>query len=385
MTLVVGAEQSIAAPHKLAALKVDLAKRTLPFVWAHDVKPEMSANWLIRGLLGASTLAVVHGHSGCGKTFIVLDFGLHISTGWDWNGHKVEQGLVAYVAAEGGSGIKRRLAAWLKHHQVTERIPFALLPEALALFGDTNDVQPLIDSVLDLSVECGQPPRLIVIDTLSKTFSGRENSDELAGYVANCQRIVNATGATVLIIHHRPKDSESIEPRGHSSLKAGVDTVLLVEATSPKRITTVKQKDGEEGDKVSFDLRSIEIGRDDEGDPVTSCIVEIVQQEALPVDPKARAIAKLGPKQKLAWQVVQQLIEHAGFPVPTAIPDAEINRATTCRVAHFEQLPDKLQNGLRTSPDENSDSLRRMAQRAIHDLKAKDLLGTWGEWVWLKY
>jgi RecA-family ATPase len=373
------------APLSLAVIDGAPAKLGLAWQWAHDIKPKMSANWLIRGLLGASTLAVAHGHSGCGKTFIILDMGLHISTGWEWNGHKVQQGLVAYVAAEGGSAFLRRVEAWKQHHQTNERIPFAILPEALALFGDTNAVQPLIDSVLDLSAECGHPPRLIVIDTLSKTFSGRENSDELAGYVANCQRIVNATGATVLIIHHRPKDSESSEPRGHSSLKAGVDTVLLVEATSPKRITTVKQKDGEEGDKVSFDLRSVEIGRDDEGEPVTSCVVEIVQHHAAPIDPKTRTISKLRTKQALAWKVIQSLIEEEGLPVPTEIPDTEINRVTTCRVAPFVRLSDKLQNGLRSSPDENPDSLRRTAARVVQDLKTKDLLGTWGDWVWLKY
>lgn len=375
----------MAARHNLAALKVDLAKRTLPFVWAQDVQPELSANWLIRGLLGSNALAVVHGHSGCGKTFIVMDMSLHIAMGWAWNGHKVEKGMVAYVAAEGGSGIKRRLKAWIQDHEVKENIPFALLPEALALFGDANDVQPLIDSVLDLATECGQPARLIVIDTLSKTFSGRENSDELAGYVANCQRIVNATGATVLIIHHRPKDSESSEPRGHSSLKAGVDTVLLVEASSPKRMTTVKQKDGEEGERVFFDLRAVEIGHDDEGQPVTSCIVEIVQHDSRQVDPKAIALSKLGPVQARALKFTRQLIELEGLPIPSEIPDAEIDRITTCRVAPFGQLQDRLENGLRTNPDEKPDSLRRMAQRAIKDLISKDLLGNWGGWVWLKH
>ena len=384
MTLVVGAGQNI-APHNVAALKADLAKRTLPFVWAQDVQPELSANWLIRGLLGSNALAVVHGHSGCGKTFIVMDMSLHIAMGWAWNGHKVEKGMVAYVAAEGGSGIKRRLKAWLQHHEVTEHIPFALLPEALALFGQTNDVQPLIDSILDLATECGHPARLIVIDTLSKTFSGRENSDELAGYVANCQQIVNATGATVLIVHHRPKDSESIEPRGHSSLKAGVDTVLLVEAGNPKRISTVKQKDGEEGERVLFHLNPIEIGKDDEGEAVTSCIVEIVRRDAVPADPKARIIAKLGPNQAMARKVVQDLIEQEGIPVPSAIPDTEINRMTTCRVACLGQLRDKLQNGFRTGPDDKPDNPRRTASRAIEDLKSKDLLGIWGEWVWLKH
>lgn len=375
----------MAAPHNLAALKTDPLRPMLPFQWVQDIKLELSSNWLIRGLVGTSCLVVAHGHSGSGKTFIVLDMALHIAMGWSWNGRKVEQGLVAYVAAEGGSGFIRRTRAWLQHHGVTESVPFAILPESLALFGATNDVQPLIDSVLMLAAECDQPARLIVIDTLSKTFSGKENSDDLAGYVANCQRIVDATGAAVLIVHHRPKDSESSEPRGHSSLKAGVDTVLLVEGGSTKRITTVKQKDGEEGERVSFDLRSIEIGKDNEGEAVTSCVVEIVQRGAVPVDPKARKISKLKGKQALAWKLAQELIGHEGLPIPAAIPEAEINRVTTCRVALIGQLRDKLQKGFRTSPDEKEDNIGRATRRAIQDLKDSDLLRTWGDWVWLNH
>lgn len=88
----------MSAPHNLATIKAEPAKRLLPFMWAHDVRPEMSQNWLIRDLLGTATLAVVHGHSGCGKTFIVMDMALHLALGWAWNGHRVERGMVAYVA-----------------------------------------------------------------------------------------------------------------------------------------------------------------------------------------------------------------------------------------------------------------------------------------------
>ncbi len=359
--------------------------KRLPFVWAHDATPDLEGNWLIKDLLPAEVPAVMHGHPGCGKTFLATDLGLHIAAGRPWNGLSVEGGLVAYVAAEGGRGIKRRLTAWRKHHDLNDPIPFALLPEALSIWGDKNDVNPLIETVLELSAEAEKQPRLIVLDTLSKTFGGKENSDDLASYVANCQRIASATGATVLIIHHRPKDSESSDPRGHSSLKGGVDTVLLVEQGGPKRVTVVKQKDGEEGFRVHFDLRPIEIGRDKNDDPVNSCVVEIVQAQTAPIDPRARAVSRLGPKQTLARNAIQKLIESDGIPIPSEIPDSEINRVMVCRVLPFKLVPDNLQNSLRTSPDDNPDNLRRSASRAIQDLKTKDLLGTWGDWLWLKY
>ena len=33
------------------------------------------------------------------------------------------------------------------------------------------------------------------------------------------------------LVHHTPKDGTSSDPRGHSSLKGGVDTMILVEGT----------------------------------------------------------------------------------------------------------------------------------------------------------
>ena len=42
----------------------------------------------------------------------------HIATGRDWNGHKVKQGLVVYVASEGGTGFQKRIEAFKRHYKV---------------------------------------------------------------------------------------------------------------------------------------------------------------------------------------------------------------------------------------------------------------------------
>jgi phage/plasmid primase-like uncharacterized protein len=76
-------------------------------------------DWLIRNWVQAVGLSMVHGASGSGKTFVVLDWLLHIATGQpEWKGHKVKQGGVVYLAGEGHNGLKGRMAAWLQHYQV---------------------------------------------------------------------------------------------------------------------------------------------------------------------------------------------------------------------------------------------------------------------------
>ena len=101
-------------------------------------------------------------------------------------------------------------------------------------------------------------------------------------------------------VHHRPKDVENEEPRGHGSLKGGVDTVILIEAGSTKRARVTKQKDGEIGDVMLFDLKVVEIGTDEDGDVVSSCVVKPTLIDTTPAaDPFAKAVAKLSAGARL--------------------------------------------------------------------------------------
>jgi hypothetical protein len=121
---------------------------------------------------------------------------------------------------------------------------------------------------------------MIVLDTLSKTFgAGKENTDDMVNYVNNCQRVASAFTCLTLVVHHRPKDQESRDLRGHSSLRGNVDTTILVEAGDIKTATTLKQKDGEDNVQVRFKLRPIPIGEDKRGKIITTCLVELTEEE----------------------------------------------------------------------------------------------------------
>jgi hypothetical protein len=65
---------------------------------------------------------MVHGPSGGGKTFVVLDWCLRMASGSpDWAGYKVKAGNVVYLAGEGHHGLKSRIAAW-KNHNTQDRL-----------------------------------------------------------------------------------------------------------------------------------------------------------------------------------------------------------------------------------------------------------------------
>src|SRR6185312_772371 len=101
-----------------------------------------------------------------------------------------------------------------------------------------------------------------------------ENAPEgMGGAVGGADAIRIATGATIFVVHHTGKD-ESRGARGHSSLKAALDTEISVEKTGSVHTATVlKQRDFPSGARYGFTLDVVELGRDSEGDPVTTCIV----------------------------------------------------------------------------------------------------------------
>jgi hypothetical protein len=83
------------------------------------------------------------------------------------------------------------------------------------------------------------------------------------------------TGAHIAFIHHSGKDSAK-GARGHSSLRAAVDTeieISRIDTSSPSSIKIVKQREMEMLDEMAFTLSRIELGTNQRGKPVTSCVV----------------------------------------------------------------------------------------------------------------
>src|SRR4051812_31243433 len=102
-----------------------------PIVDLDDIDPGSEPPWLIEGILPANGLAVVFGLPKSGKSYLVADAALHVAMGRRWAGRDVLAGGVVYIAGEGVSGLKRRLATFRRHYKVDGKgVPFALIPVA---------------------------------------------------------------------------------------------------------------------------------------------------------------------------------------------------------------------------------------------------------------
>jgi hypothetical protein len=141
----------------------------------------------------------------------------------------------------------------------------------LDLCGDIDAV-----ALIKLFEGSERPPVLIVIDTLALSIgAGDENSgSDMGSLIASASEIRSKTGAHVMVVHHSGKDA-SRGARGHSNLRGASDTEIEIKGVGEVRTATAhKQRDMERGKKFSYCLRVIDLDTDQDGDSITSCVVE---------------------------------------------------------------------------------------------------------------
>lgn len=268
----------IASPEaEFEAVEIDEARplrlksaRPLPSVLFKDAQSQLDRPYLIRGLINRTSMVVIYGASNSGKTFVALDMAVAIAKGEAWNGRKVNTGFALYLALEGGTGFPQRLDA-IKAAKSVREAPFRHVSQLVDLFSEKNEADRVIATIEDMQREFGMPPGILVVDTLARAIAGGdENSSvDMGRLVRACDKIRQATGITVVIIHHTGKDKAK-GARGHSSLQAATDTEIEIKDGA---LTVTKQRDMEKSDDLKFDLRSVEIGLDSEGERVFSCVV----------------------------------------------------------------------------------------------------------------
>lgn len=266
--------------------------------------------WFVKGVLPRAGLVVLFGASTAGKTFAALDLMLAISRGLpEWRGRRVKSGRVLYVVAEGVEGFKLRTEAYARQHQIDpDTLPLRVVCDAPNLLA-RDEVSNVIKQV-----EQHGPFDLITVDTFAQTTPGaNENSGEDMGKaLAHCREIRARTGATVLLVHHSGKDPDK-GARGWSGLKAAADAEIEVLRDGDHREMRVsKLKDGEDGASFPFKLVPVTLGLDEDGDEITSCVVEHLE------DGKKLRHRGAGPKghhQKLVVRVLHDLMGLAGGAV----------------------------------------------------------------------
>jgi len=197
---------------------------------------------VIDGYLNRNSLAMLYGPSGGHKTFLAIDWALHVATGSRWQGCDTEAGSVLYIIAEGVSGMGIRVQAWGMHAglpDLAERANIFWLPLAVNI-GEVEQVDALRVLLGELT------PSLVVVDTLARCTVGLEENHarDMGIMVANLDILRRTTGACILLVHHSGKNIEA-GARGSSALRGAMDTEIETVGMEPNILVKVtKQKDG---------------------------------------------------------------------------------------------------------------------------------------------
>ncbi len=346
-----------------------------PLVWFDDIQVAVDVNDFVQGLLVTGAASVLYGESNSGKTFLATDLALCVAAGIPWNGKRVEQGGVIYIAMEGGQGFRNRVFAWKTDHDtLATPVYFAAIQSSVNLLNPEADLEKLIITVRAAAKQIPVPVKLIVVDTLSRALAGgNENSPEdMGALVMNVDHLRAQTGSHVLAIHHSGKDAAK-GARGHSLLRAAIDTEIeVVDMEGNRTATVVKQRDLAKGDVHQFTLNVVELTTNRHGEPVTTCLVKFADSLA----PVAQQHRRLPQSQQRAISVLTDLIAaegqtgHAG--TPSGIPSVPEG---WWRERYYD----------RAMPGAETKAKEKAFRRAADALVSSRLVGMGAKRVWLVY
>lgn len=271
------------AGHDLASLLMPPSEDWL--IPADDFSAQPAPiSWLVKRWLQADALIMVHGPSGGGKTFVVLDWCLRIASGMtEWCEQKVKPGNVVYLAGEGHHGLRGRIAAW-KHHNQAGKLNMWLSKDGCDLNTPTGYLK-VVEQIRTLPT----PPAIIVVDTLHRFLAGDENSAQDAKTMLDaCNSLMGEFHCSVILVHHTGVSEEAQHrARGSSAWRGALDIEISIVPGKdgvPMQIVQRKSKDAELAQTVHVELQQVTIPGwyDEDNQPVTSAVIVQAQPPASP-------------------------------------------------------------------------------------------------------
>jgi hypothetical protein len=270
---------------------------------------------------------MIGGQSGGGKTFHAIHLGVRLIPECKQDlyidRYPIKRhGGVLYFVLEGKPAFPLRVAAAFEE----------LLPKQLK-FGDRgnlpyawNTYEPRLfekepDGLLKLAERDAGRMRadfgvdlVAILDTmgLAACYENEDKAAQVQRVVSRLNKLSDATGALVIGVDHYGKD-QGAGLRGSSAKRGHTETILAClvdrdkdEKPTNHRLYFEKIRDGEEGRVIPYRLRPVNMGKDEDGDAVSTCVVEWEFDRALRTGRK-------GQKKKTDF-ALEQAIREVGLP-----------------------------------------------------------------------
>jgi RecA-family ATPase len=239
---------------------------------------------------------MIGGQSGGGKTFHAINIGVHLIPDCKRNfyidNYRIKRhGGVLYLVLEGKPAFPLRVTTAFEQ-LLKRQLEFgdrAKLPYAWNVY-EPNLFNQGPDALIKLAEREAQKMRTefsvdlvaVFLDTmgLAACYENEDKAAQVQKVISGLNKLSNETGALVIGVDHYGKD-QGQGLRGSSAKRGHVETVLAClvdrdkdEKPTNHRLLFEKIRDGEEGRVIPYRLKQVDLGRDEDGDPLNTCVIQ---------------------------------------------------------------------------------------------------------------
>jgi hypothetical protein len=296
----------------------------------------LPSSYAIKGVIAARWLTVIYGASGSAKSFVAGESLYLVAMGKLAFGRRTKRTPVLYVCLEGESDFEHnRVAVWKRLHGDAGHWFATLAVPASLNNTDPSGVALVIAAANELKRLCGTETIVVCIDTLARAMAGDDENSakDMAALTGRLKVIADACNAATVVVHHSGKDATR-GMRGSSSLFAACDAVVEISAAPEdqqtgdgyvRRVSIEKLKSGQVGTWFDFKLQQHLLGRDDDGDNITSCSIDVVTSQA-----RVGSVLDLPDDAREAFEALAKCLQVAEVNGAASIPIEAWRTAVYC-------------------------------------------------------
>jgi hypothetical protein len=334
---------------------------------------------IMKGIIARGETSAWIAPPGAGKSALLTEISVHCAAQRDWRGHRAKEGCgVVILALERGDLFKRRLRVYHQRDGL-QGLPIAVADAVIDLLNPAC-VGLIVATVRQAERQFGIGVGLIVIDTYAKGIAANGGDEDKARdqnrAAANLRNVHALLDVHIALVGHTGKD-ESRGARGSNAHVGDVDVMVQISGDTIKVAQVIKGNDQPERAIAEFKLEAFELGRDEDGDPITTSIVspEHIDAGTAPTSSGKSKKDKLPPLPKAALHALFECIaDNEIAPRPT---DMHVPVGVTCvTLAKWRERLLKLSII-------NSEGNHREQFKRIHvTLKARGFIGIWDDIAW---
>jgi hypothetical protein len=349
----------------------------LKLTYFDDCAAFAQKQWILKGIIAKGETSAWIAPPAAGKSALLTEISVHCAAQIDWRGHKAKEACgVVIFALERADLIKRRLRAY-QQRDGRQALPIAVADAVLNLL-DPSCVDTIVSTVREAEQRFGCSVGFIGIDTYAKGIAAGGGDEDKARdqnlAAANLRNVHTRLAVHIALIGHTGKN-EDRGARGSNAHLADVDVMVQISGDSIKVAQVVKANDQPERSIAEFTLEVFELGRDEDGDPVTTAIVSAEHFEARPSRSAGKSKkANLRPVPTAALHALYECIADKPAAIPT---DPHVPAGVTG--VTLDDWRDRL---LKQAIVNAKGNPREQFRRIRVTLQNAKIIGIWEDFVW---